>query len=209
MNQTELNTIVVFAIIWFGSLVTITRFELKYGEPEDIGGRPDYDENLDLIKVFQIVIGIFVLIAITSLIGKMKTGILYIPQPPPPLFALQTTAQTAIHNSFWQVFVVSPAEENLRLSLAVYLIKRLEGVFGESAIMGFRFNEVFGAGFPTIAWGMLHGQLAYAGDVISVVAAIVAGMVLYVFLQISNSLLVPVGIHAGYNIVVLLLSGGI
>jgi len=208
-KQTELNTVLIFGLGWLGSLVLIRDFSSAHGESADIGGRPDYDDNLDLAKLVEILIGIAVLFVVTTIFGKLKAGILFIPQPPPSMFALSTTVTQATHQTLWQIFSVSPSEEGLRLSLSLFLIKRLESLSGDMTLIGLRLNEVIGAGFPAIAWGLLHGQLAYGGDVISVLAAITAGIILYVFLQMSNSVLVPIAIHGSYNLVVLAMTGAI
>jgi len=193
-DQPMVNTIFGFFAMWAASTIGILFYMHTYGEPE-LGAayRIDFDENLNLRSIIVIVGGIIALFVIAMVFATLKTGLFFIPfiSTVPAISILDPVKRVASEGA-WQIFNVAYGEEMLKLVAILALTQRFQS-------LGDPYREIFGAGIPIVGWAMLHAQLAYAGDMIMTTAAGCAGVVLYIQMRTTKSVLVSIITHGTYN----------
>lgn len=203
-NQATLNTIYIFFAMYAASGIGILFYMYTYGEPEVDGAyRIDFDENLNLNSVIIIIIGVLLLFAISTFFGSLQRGLFYVPLiSVVPTIAVLDPVKKSLTEFLWQVFNVAYGEEMLKLVAILALTQRFRK-------LGDPTREILGAGFPIIGWGLLHAQLAYAGNMYMTMGAIFAGVVLYGAMRFANSVLASIMIHGIYNTIVAMMAFGL
>jgi membrane protease YdiL (CAAX protease family) len=99
----------------------------------------------------------------------------------------------------FQLTLVAPAEElsKLVVMLAIYL--RMKGAFGESM------SRLVALLVPISFWSLMHVYRNPEWSMVTIVAAVCAGLIMYGVMYKTKNLLGAILTHAGYNIIVILM----
>jgi len=109
----------------------------------------------------------------------------------PGIFGSSTVLDDVLYN----FFLVSQAEESVKLMAILALYRKTK-------------NEILSAGLPIGAWAIFHAYMAYVGQGMDMflIAAFLSGIVLYVVLRQTKSLLNAVIAHGIFDTIVILSS---
>jgi len=197
-GTSEYSVVIFYVIILAMNLIALILLYL-YG---DIKQFVEYNENMapsafvwvlgGLIAVF------FVAVIITS---QYKTTSIFVPN-----FTISGIAAVGLTSIMWSVLynvgLVANAEETTKLvginAIYMYLNDNFEGL-GETTI------KAIAVGVPVGFWALLHAYVAYVGPLMwpLVASAFVAGIILFVVMYKTRSLLAAILVHGLYNALVL------
>jgi len=185
-----------YALTWLISLIMLLWMQVYQGHPSS-GDVTDYDENLRREHLPWLIGGIAAMIIVSSvLVASFTRSALYVPRPGAVLSAAAPLSTAALMDDLLYNFVlVAPAEETMKL-------------MGILALYGKTGNKWLSVAFPVGVWAALHGYFAYVGTLMPVLilSAFISGLILYVVMQQTGSLLNAVLAHACFNSVVVLSS---
>jgi len=205
--QIPFNRFVVYGLL-VGLSIAGLLVDLHYfGDPTGEGNIPDWDENLKFGHLKYIIIGLAVIIGISMAVDATKNLFYFTSWSElESLSSLSVFPSTDFYGKIfqegaWQLFIVAYAEELIKLSVMLPFIRGLQDYPP--------FDQVVGAGAPILLWAQFHTILAYGQNNVMVLAAFLAGVVLYISLILSGCVLVPIIIHALYNLIVVLPTMGV
>lgn len=213
--QAQFNRYIFYSLLLLASLGILKGMQARYGEPRDEGiqyGRVlDWNENFKQSHLAFVLFGVGLIVVLSALITSGSVAnilgasqlawaptILGFSSTLPstyPLAWLPESFSNLIQQSLWQVFVVAFAEETMKLAVILTFARRTG-------------NEWFAVILAVGAWAEGHAMLAYGGAVLPLLAAFAAGIVLYVVLRMTKSLVVPILIHGTVNMIAILPSFG-
>jgi membrane protease YdiL (CAAX protease family) len=185
---------------------------VRFGEPEEEGAIPDWDEDFHISYFVYIFIGVGAIILISVVI--LSWGQVFYFMSWNELEQLGTVQQLSLlptssadyvarifQEAIWQIFIVAYSEETLKLAVILPFMY---------ALRDYQYIDVIvGAGVPILLWAEFHTMLAYGMNTTMVVAAFLAGVVLFALLKATGSVLVPILIHAFYNLIVVMPTIGV
>lgn len=186
----------VFFSMWVMSLVLLLWLRFYGGEKDDL---VDYDENLERSHLPIVAGAIAAMVVVSSLLISGYTrnvrSALYVPRPGLALNAGNLSFSGLVDDLLYNVVLVAPSEESIKLvgMLALYRWKR---------------NSYIAAAAPVGFWAVLHSYQAYQGPQmpILVASAFVSGIILFLVLKYTKSLVNAQIAHAGFNVFVILVS---
>jgi len=185
-----------YAMTWLISLIMLLWIQMYQGHPSS-SGVTDYDENLrrkDLPWLFGGLAGMVIVSSV--LVAGFTRSALCVPRPGAVLSAAAPMSTAALTDDLLYNFVlVAPAEETMKLMSIL-------------ALYGKTRNKWLSVAFPVGIWAVLHGYFAYVGPLMLVLiaSAFISGLILYVVMQQTSSLLNAVLCHACFNSLVILFS---
>jgi hypothetical protein len=200
-TQTQFNRFIVYGLLVALCATGLNSIMIRFGEPKEEGSVPDWDEDLKASHGVWIFLGLAAIVVITTFI--LSSGrLFYIVtwneiQSLGQLSVIPTSSDfylRVFQETVWQTFIVSYSEESLKLAVILVFTRALQNYQP--------LDQIIGAGFPILIWAQFHSMLAYGQNTMMILAAFLAGVVLYIMLRITGSVLVPVIIHAGYNLFV-------
>ena len=208
-TQLQFNRFMVYALLVGLCATGLNSIMIRFGEPKEEGGVPDWDENFKLVNLVWIFGGIAGIVLVSSFI--LSSGRLFyfvswqelqsLGQMAVVPVASANWALTVFQEAVWQVFVVAYSEECLKLAVILVFVRALKDYAP--------LDQIVGAGFPILLWAQFHSMLAYGQNTMMILAAFLAGVILYVSLVLTGSILVPIIIHGMYNLIVVLPGMGV
>jgi len=184
-----------YAMTWIISLIMLLFMQVYYGQPtpKDV---TDYDENLRREHLPWLFGGVAAIVIISSvLVAGFTRSALYVPRPGAVLSTAPLSTAALIDDLLYNFVLVAPAEETMKLMgiLALYQKTR---------------NELVSVAVPVGIWASLHGYFAYVGTLMPVLifSAFLSGLVLYVVMRQTGSLLNAVLTHSIFNSLIVLSS---
>jgi membrane protease YdiL (CAAX protease family) len=179
-----------FALMWVMSLALLMMLRIYGGPSGQHGDIVDYDENLER-EHLPILLGSVAAIAVVNILlvrGFAKTSI-YVPKPS---LSQVTTFAPILDDVLYNLVLVAPAEECVKLMAILTIYRKTR-------------NEIISVAVPVGVWAISHAYLAYLGAnmPVLVVSAFLSGIILYLVLKYTESLLNAIIAHSLYNILVL------
>jgi len=195
----QYSVVIFYVIILVMNLVALILIYMYHGEQ---GQLVDYNENMTPTSFVWILGGLiavfFVAVVITS---QFRTTSIFVPN-----FTINGITAIGATSLMWSVLynvgLVANAEETTKLvginSVFMYLNNNFEWM-GETAI------KAVAVGVPVGFWAVLHAYVAYVGPLLwpLVASAFAAGLILFVVLYKTKSLLAAILVHGCYNVLVL------
>ena len=193
------TTTTILSIMWLMSLVILAMLRVYGGRGGQVGDIVDYDENVTRAHLPWFIGSVAVIAIISGLAAAASSrgvtiSILYVPRPslvqvPGVLSGTATVLDDVLYN----FFLVAQAEESVKLMATLALYRRTG-------------NEFVSAGLPIGAWAVFHAYMAYVGQGMDVflIAAFLSGIVLYIVLKQTKSLLNAVMAHGLWDTFVIL-----
>ena len=184
----------LFMLMWILSLVMLLWLRIYGGEKKDIV----YDEDLKK-QDLPILIGSIGAIVITASVVVTVSGLvrsaIYVPRPGAVLSDMPLSTSAIIDDLLYNFVLVAPAEESMKLMGIIALYRKFH-------------NEALAVAIPVGVWAAFHGYYSYVGPLMweLIAAAFVSGLVLYLSLKLSRSLLNAIITHGAYNCLVVLTS---
>jgi len=183
----------LFILIWLISLILLLWLRMYHGERDDI---VDYDENLKrdhLPLIFGAVAAIVIVSSV--LVSSFTRSAIYVPRPSSLLSMGQQSTAALVDDLLYNVVLVAPAEESMKLVGILALYRRTK-------------NTPVSVAAPIGFWAVLHSYQAYQGTLmpILVLSAFISGLILFLVLKYTRSLLNAQIAHAGFNSIVVLMS---
>jgi len=190
----------IYSIMWLMSLVILAMLRVYGGRSGQEGDLVDYDENVGRAHLPWLIGSVAVIAIIGGLAAAavskgITISILYVPRPSlaqaPGIFGSSTVLDDVLYN----FFLVAQAEESVKLMAILALYRKTR-------------NELVSAGLPIAVWAIFHAYMAYVGQGMDMflVAAFVSGIVLYIVLRQTKSLLNAVIAHGIFDTIVILSS---
>ena len=187
------NMTLVYLTMWIMSLILLLWLRFYGGERGDV---VDYDENLERAHLPIIAGAVAAMVIVSSvLVSSFTQSALYVPRPGLALNLGQLSTASLVDDLLYNVVLVAPAEESLKLVGILALYRRTQ-------------NAPISVAAPVGFWAVLHCYQAYTGPSmpILVVSAFVSGIILFLVLKYTRSLLNTQIAHAGFNSIVILAS---
>jgi len=190
----------IYAIMWLMSLVILAMLRVYGGRSGQEGDLVDYDENVGRAHLPWLIGSVAVIAIIGGLAAAavsrgITVGLLYVPRP--SLAQAQGLFGTAsvLDDVLYNFFLVAQAEESVKLMAILTLYRKTR-------------NELVSTGLPIGIWAIFHAYMAYVGQGMDMflIAAFVSGIVLYIILRQTKSLLNAVIAHGIYDTIVILVS---
>lgn len=192
---------IMFTLMWVMSMVILVMLRVYGGRSGQTGDVVDYDENLErqhLPWLFGSLAAIAVIniLLVSGLRGAVRFSAIYVPRPSlaqvPGTFS---GTATILDDLLYNFFLVSQAEESVKLMSILALYRKTQ-------------NFMLSAGIPIGIWAVFHAYLAYLGQgmEVLVIAAFISGIVLFIALRQTKSLLNAVISHGLWNSIVILSS---
>jgi membrane protease YdiL (CAAX protease family) len=192
------SMLVVFLIIlvWMKS----------YYKDESHARLVDFDENMQASSFLWITGGIVACYIVASMIIRtFAASALFVPRHMAEMSYFGLQLSPLWNDILFQMTLVATAEELSKLVVMLAIYMRLK-----SAKFGDGMCRLVAIVVPIFFWSMMHiyRNPAYQGSnmAIMVAAAFVAGLVIYGVMYKSKNLLGAILTHAGYNILVILLT---
>lgn len=197
-GTSEWPIVLFYVIILVMNLVTLILIYMYTGKE---GQLVDYNENMtpsSYVWVLGGLIGVFfVALVITS---QFKASSIFVP-------SFSTVVDTAgVTSLMWSVLynigLVANAEETTKLvginAIYMYLEDNFDWI-GETAM------KVIAVTIPIGFWAVLHAYVAYVGPLMwpLVASAFAAGIVIFIVMYKTKSLLAAILVHGCYNVLVL------
>jgi len=184
-----------FLLMWILSMVLLLWLRMYGGERRD---PVDYDEDLKREHLPVMIGSIVAIVIIASLIVSMSSGIksaIIVPRPGAMLSGIPTSTSALIDDLLYNFVLVAPAEETMKLMGIIALYRKTH-------------NEALSVAFPVGVWATFHGYYSYVGPLMwpLIIAAFVAGIILYLNLKYTKSLLNAIISHGLYNVLVVVFS---
>ena len=192
-------TTVSFTVMLAFGFIALLAIKIWGYSPTDPEGVALFDENLTVKGLFLSAGLGFLVYFLAVLTATIEHGgFIYVPKPGIPLMSEAEGYGKLLGDSLYQFTLVAPAEETLKIA-GIYA---LHGRFG---VPGTSLDEVAAVIPPIFLWAVFHTIVA--GFTASmVVFAFLAGLVWYMGMRTTNSILSPIIAHATYNTLVVLLS---
>jgi len=129
------------------------------------------------------------------LVSSFTRSAIYVPRPGSLLSMGQQSTAALVDDLLYNVVLVAPAEESMKLVGILALYRRTK-------------NTPVSVAAPTGFWAVLHSYQAYQGTLmpILVLSAFISGLILFLVLKYTRSLLNAQIAHAGFNSIVVLMS---
>jgi hypothetical protein len=183
------GTTMFYVVTWIGSLILIVWFTVAYGKETWLAW-----ENDPSRKDFPTWVGALALIIVlSSLVPRLWTGLtvssLYAPSPARTLAASGSTDWLSLASDvLFNFCLVANAEEPLKLTAHLALYKTTG-------------SQVVSIILPIGGWAVLHAYRAYPGALMLplVVTAFVSGIVIFMLMWRTGSLLNAVLVHGAFN----------
>jgi membrane protease YdiL (CAAX protease family) len=184
-----------YAMTWIISLVMLLWMQVYHGQPSprDV---TDYDENLSRNHLPWLFGGVAAVVIVSSvLVAGFTRSALYVPRPSAVLSSVPLSSAALIDDLLYNFVLVAPAEETMKLMGIMALYQKTR-------------NEWISVAVPVGIWAGLHGYFAYVGGLMPVLifSAFLSGLVLYVVMRQTGSLLNAVLAHAAFNSLIVLSS---
>lgn len=186
-------------VIFFGVLMALR----NYHKDPEYAKLLDYDENLSFTSFFWIALGIVVTFFLSSfIISQYGQSSIWIPKSSLAMTYLSFQLSGFWNDLLFQLVLVAPAEELCKLTLHLALYLKLKGAIGDF------WSRFLSITVPIFFWSMLHVYRAYTGGMtlFLLAAAFAGGVVIFAMMYKTKSVLAAILVHAGYNIVVLVLN---
>jgi membrane protease YdiL (CAAX protease family) len=192
------------------SFVVLLAFKFYY---KDSSMLLDWDENLNMDALVYIVLGVIGSLALsTFLITQFVRSATWTSSIYVPITHLGLTVGFTVIPKFWSdvlftITLVVTAEETSKLVTALGLYVWLKDLIGKT------FAKIIAIAAPLLGWALLHTfenpayQTQYWFVLVS--TAVGAGLLMYYAMMKTKSLLSAMLIHAAYNVVLLVLGGGL
>lgn len=174
----------------------------------------DFDENLSFQKWIWVIGGVVAIYGISAFFAGISTPtgqfdpVIFIPMFGYAIYYLGAyQLPTYINDMLFNITLVSPAEELCKLVSTTALFLFLGRYFIDK-----RVNIGISVGIPNFFWAILHvyKNPAYIGNYWFVASAFCSGLILYVVLWKTQSILASILSHGLYNCaIVFLLARGI
>jgi len=185
-----------FSLMWVMALVLLLMLRIYGGPSGQSGDLVDYDEDLRREHLPLLIGSVTAIVVVNILLirGFAKTSI-YVPRP--SLAQVSTFGDYApvLDDLLYNMVLVAPAEECIKLMATLTIYRRTR-------------NEFLSVAAPVGVWAVSHAYLAYLGAnmPVLVVSAFLSGIILYLAIKYTKSLLNAIIAHAIYNVLVLLMS---
>ncbi len=188
----------IYALMWVMSLIILMMLRVYGGPGGQIGDAVDYDENIQRSHLPWLIGSIAVIAIVNGLAASAVSQGLrlssYVVRPSLAQAAgTFTGTATILDDVLYNFFLVAQAEETVKVmaTLAIYRKTR---------------NLWLSAGLPIGVWAAFHGYLAYIGGGMDVflISAFISGVILFVVLLKTKSLINAVISHGAWNCIVLL-----
>jgi len=197
-GTSEYSVVIFYVIILAMNLIALILLYL-YG---DIKQFVEYNENMMPSAFVWILGGLIAVFFVAAIItSQYKTTSIFVPN-----FTISGIAAVGLTSIMWSVLynvgLVANAEETTKLvginAIYMYLNDNFEGL-GETTI------KAIAVGVPVGFWALLHAYVAYVGPLMwpLVASAFVAGIILFVVMYKTRSLLAAILVHGLYNVLVL------
>ena len=160
----------------------------------------DFDENLHPEAIIWIAGGIVGTYLVAAVLTRAFTSsALFVPSHMAELSYFGFQMSPMWNDILFQLTLVAPAEElsKLVVMLAIYL--RMKGAFGESM------SRLVALLVPISFWSLMHVYRNPEWSMVTIVAAVCAGLIMYGVMYKTKNLLGAILTHAGYNIIVILM----
>ena len=183
----------VFLTMWIMSLVLLVWLRVYGGERGDI---VDYDENLKRDHLPIIFGAVAAMVIVSSvLVSSFTRSAIYVPRPGLALSLGHLSTAGLVDDLLYNVVLVAPAEESMKLVGILALYRRTR-------------NTPISVAAPVGFWAVLHAYQSYQGELmpILVFSAFLSGIILFLVLKYTRSLLNAQIAHAGFNSIVILMS---
>lgn len=186
------------------SLVVIVWFRQYYQEPHQI---VDYDENLDLYGMLYVAGGLAAIILVQSLlIRSISKSLIYVPSVQLGLEFGQLIIPKFWADILFQWTLVATSEECVKLVVMLALFLWLKDRVGKTPA------EIVAVGSAVGGWAFLHTfrnpDYQSQFGMVMVLGAFLAGLVMFLVMKRTKSLLASILIHSCYNCFVILIYYG-
>ena len=193
----DFDVVIFYVIVLVMNLVALI---LIYVFTGDEGQLVDYHENLTPSAFVYILAGIAgVFFTALIIVSQFKASSIFVPT----FTAISVTsgATSLMWSVVYNFGLVANAEETTKLvginAIYMYLTDNFEWI-GKDAITGI--SVVVPVGF----WALLHAYVAYVGPYCwpLVLSAFIAGLIMFVVMYKTKSLLAAICVHGTYNVIV-------
>lgn len=184
-----------YAMTWIISLIMLLWMQVYHGQPSP-NDVTDYDENLSREHLPWLFGSVAVIVIVSSvLVAGFTKSALYVPRPGAVLSTAPLSTAALIDDLLYNFVLVAPAEETMKLMGIMALYQKTR-------------NEWISVAVPVGIWASLHGYFAYVGTLMPVLifSAFLSGLILYVIMKQTGSLLNAVLAHSLFNSLVILSS---
>ena len=179
-----------FALMWVMALVLLLMLRSYGGPSGQQGDLVDYDEDLrrEHLPILFGSVAAIVVVNVLIVRGLVRSSI-YVPRPS---LAQVSTFGPILDDVLYNLVLVAPAEECIKMMAILTIYRRTR-------------NEAISVAAPVGVWAVSHAYLAYLGEnmPVLVVGAFLSGIVLYLAVKYTKSLLNAIIAHSVYNVLVL------
>jgi membrane protease YdiL (CAAX protease family) len=187
-------TTMFYIVMWIVSVVMLIWIRLYYGEIKWL----DYDEDPTRAHFTTWLGGLAGVVAAASIVPRIISqvalpSVIYVPSPKRMLaqgtpLDLWSLASDVLFN----LCLVANSEETMKAS-------------AHTALYNSTKNEWISTLVPIAVWSISHGYIAYTGplQLPLIAAAFTAGIILFLVLKYTRSLLAAILVHGVYNVITL------
>jgi len=187
------STTMAFSLMWVMALVLLLMLRTYGGPSGQRGDIADYDEDLrrEHLPILFGSVAAIVVVNVLLVRGLAKSSI-YVPRPSLAQVSTFGEAATVLDDVLYNLVLVAPAEECIKMMAILTIYRRTR-------------NEAVSVAVPVGVWAVSHAYLAYLGAnmPVLVVGAFLSGIILYLALKYTKSLLNAIIAHSVYNVLVL------
>jgi len=197
---TALETVTtIYTVMWVMSLVVLMMLRVYGGRSGQEGDIVDYDENIrrdHLLWLIGSVAGISIINGLAAA-GVAQGAHLFSSYVFQPSLAQATGTfsgtATLLDDILYNFFLVAQAEESIKIAATLAIYRKTR-------------NLPISAGLPIAVWALFHAYLAYIGQGLDVflISAFVSGVILFIVLMKTKSLINAVIAHGIWNSIVVL-----
>lgn len=184
-----------YVLTWLISLIMLLFIQVYHGHPSPTDVT-DYDENLRRKHLPWLLGGVIAMLMISSImVAGYTESSLYVPRPGAVLSTTPLSTESLMDDVLYNFVLVAPAEETLKLMVILAIFLKIK-------------NLLISVGFPVGVWATFHAYFAYSGPLMPVLvfSAFLSGIVLFLVLKKTGSLLNAITAHGSFNTTVIFAS---
>jgi membrane protease YdiL (CAAX protease family) len=190
-------TTLFYIVMWIASDVMLIWMRLYYGEIKWL----DYDEDPTRKHFTTWLGGLAGVVVAASVVPRILekvalTSVIYVPSPKRMMAqGMPLDLWSLASDMLFTLCLCALAEETMKVA-------------AHTALYNSTKNEWLSAIIPIAIWGVIHGYVAYTGplQLPLIAAAFAAGIIMFLALKRSRSLLLVVLVHGFFNILVILMT---
>jgi membrane protease YdiL (CAAX protease family) len=190
----------IYALMWVMSLLILMMLRVYGGSTGQVGDAVDYDENIQRSHLGWLIGTIAVIAIVNGLAASAAAQGVQLSSWAIHLSSAQVSGTfsntaTVLDDILYNFFLVAQAEETVKVMATLALYRKTRNLWLSAAL-------------PIGVWAAFHGYLAYTGGSMDlfIISAFISGVILFVILLKTKSLINAVVAHGAWDCIVLLQS---